>query len=222
MLGAMGSVPMPGDWALSTVWLPMCGQTWGDAALSFVAMWGAMMTPMMLAVAAPALWRAGSGVRIAMAATSYALWWTALGALVFLAGATVAQAAWQFAALARVVPLCAGAALVLAGAFQFSALKARWLDACTPASAEVATRRSGLRASWRHGQGLALHCIAACAGFTIALLAIGVTQPWTMLVLGAAAAMERWTPHARHVAAATGVLGVLAGATLLAHGAWPA
>ena len=54
---SMAEMPMPDGWTMSTMWLRMCGQTWLDAAMSFVAMWLAMMVTMMLPSLTPVLWR---------------------------------------------------------------------------------------------------------------------------------------------------------------------
>ncbi len=51
------SLPMPGGWSMSMMWMPMCGQTWPRVAASFVGMRIAMMTAMMLPSVAPVLWR---------------------------------------------------------------------------------------------------------------------------------------------------------------------
>jgi hypothetical protein len=38
-MAAMGEMPMPGGWTMSTAWLPMCGQTWAGVAAAFLGMW---------------------------------------------------------------------------------------------------------------------------------------------------------------------------------------
>ncbi|MGH6796850.1 MAG: hypothetical protein ACREDI_00505, partial [Roseiarcus sp.] len=35
-MSARGEIPMPGGWAMSMAWMPMCGQTWPGAAASFL------------------------------------------------------------------------------------------------------------------------------------------------------------------------------------------
>lgn len=59
---SMGEMPMPGGWTMSMTWMRMCGQTWLDAASSFLAMWMAMMVAMMLPSLAPVLWRFYQGI----------------------------------------------------------------------------------------------------------------------------------------------------------------
>jgi len=52
-MAAMPEVPMAGGWWMSGVWLPMCGQSWPDAAASFLGMWLAMTIAMMLPALTP-------------------------------------------------------------------------------------------------------------------------------------------------------------------------
>src|SRR5262245_25080773 len=56
-ISAMGEMEMPGGWKMSMVWMRTCGQTWPEAAVSFLGMWVVMMAAMMLPSLAPVLWR---------------------------------------------------------------------------------------------------------------------------------------------------------------------
>ena len=56
-MSAMGEMPMPGGWTMSMTWMLMPGQTWLDAAASFLGMWVVMMVAMMLPSLVPMLWR---------------------------------------------------------------------------------------------------------------------------------------------------------------------
>src|SRR5258708_28771187 len=47
-MSAMGDMPMPGGWTMSMAWMLMPGQTWLEAAASFLGMWIGMMVAMML------------------------------------------------------------------------------------------------------------------------------------------------------------------------------
>src|SRR5258708_3300553 len=38
-----GGMPMPGGWTMSMAWMRMPGQSWLDAAVSFMGMWVVMM-----------------------------------------------------------------------------------------------------------------------------------------------------------------------------------
>jgi predicted metal-binding membrane protein len=59
----MRAMPMPGGWTMSMVWMRMPGQTWPEAAVTFIGMWVVMMVAMMLPSLAPILWRYRRAVR---------------------------------------------------------------------------------------------------------------------------------------------------------------
>jgi predicted metal-binding membrane protein len=54
-MSAMGAMPMPGGWTMSMTWMRTPGQTSLGAAASFIGMWLAMMTAMMLPSFVPML-----------------------------------------------------------------------------------------------------------------------------------------------------------------------
>jgi hypothetical protein len=37
-MSTMGDIPMPGGWTMSMAWMRMPGQTWADAAATFLGM----------------------------------------------------------------------------------------------------------------------------------------------------------------------------------------
>jgi predicted metal-binding membrane protein len=215
----MGEIPMPGGWMLSLFWVPMCGQTWAAAAASFVAMWAVMMVAMMLPSVLPMLWRLGLAPG-ALAGAGYFLVWTVLGLAVFTVCTALAETVMQTPALARAVPISMGLVVLLAGAFQFTAWKARHLANCRPAAASDLTvsRRTGT--AWRYGVWLGLQCIRACAGLTAILLVIGVMDLRAMAVVAAVITAERLAPAGQRVAWAVGAVSIVAGVYLMARGVW--
>lgn len=218
----MGEIPMPGGWTLSMVWTPVCGQTWTGAAAHFVGMWAMMMVPMMLPSLAPTLWRyrLAMGGLITFVGAGYFLVWAVLGVIVFALGAALAQAAMQVSALARAVPAALGIVVLLAGAFQFTAWKARHLARCRQASGRDAAFAASAGTAWRHGVRLGLHCIHSCAGLTALLLAMGVMDLRAMAVVTAAITAERLAPAGERIARTVGAIAVGAGLLLTLRGAW--
>lgn len=222
---ALCGLRMPGGWILSTAWLRLPGQSWAGAAAAFLGMWAPMMGAMMLPALAPMLWRyrqaAAAPARrnrlTALAAAAYWLVWTAWGVVVFAPGAALAQAALRWPALARAMPLLAGAVVLAAGALQFSRWKARRLACCRGMAGHGPA--AGAAGAWRHGLQLGLHCSACCAGPTAVLLALGVMDLRAMAVVTAAIAAERLAPGGERVARAVGVVAVAAGLALLARAA---
>ena len=171
---------MPGGWTMSTMWLPMCGQSWPGAAAGFIGEWAAMMVPMMLPLAVVPLRRYRATLEgrafllTAAAGLAWAATWTALGLPVYLAGAAVAQALLDTPALARTMPVIAVVAGLAGVAWQMAAWRRRPLHP-VPRVKPVCT------AALRYGVRLGSHCVRRCAGLTVALLAAGIMERSTMV-----------------------------------------
>ena len=224
-MSAMGARPMPGGWTLSMAWLRMPGQGWPHMAASFLAMWGVMMVAMMLTSLAPTLWRYRQAVGRAgparparctvFAAAGYFCVWSVVGLGAWVLGMALAALALQSPTLARAVPAAAAAVVLVAGALQFSAYKARQLACCRALPGGGAALAPGARAAWRHGLRLGLHCVRCCAGLMAALLAVGVMDLRAMALVAAAITLERLAPAGERAARAIGAIAIGAGALLL-------
>ena len=220
---------MPGGWTMSMAWMRMPGQSWSDAAASFVGMWVVMTVAMMLPSLAPSLWRyraapATSSARrgdllTAVVAAGYFVVWTLVGALAFGLGVGWAGAAMRQPALARGVPLAAGVVVLIAGGFQFTAWKQRQLACCREWPTRFLTLPSSVGTAWRHGLRLGLHCSCSCAGLTAILLALGVMDLRPMILVTAAITLERLAPDGERAARAVGVVAAGAGVVLIARAA---
>jgi predicted metal-binding membrane protein len=230
-MSAMGGMSMPGGWMMSMVWMRMPGQTWLDAAASFLGMWIVMMMAMMLPTLVPMLWRYGlavggtcdarTGRLTALVGAGYFLVWAAFGIAVFPLGAVLTAAEMRLPALARSVPIAAGVVVVVAGALQFSTWKAHHLACCRETPGRGRVLRADAATAWRYGVRLGLHCSYCCVGLTATLLVIGVMDLRAMLVVTAANIVERLAPSAERAARALGAVAVGAGLFLIARAAGP-
>ncbi|HUA77040.1 MAG TPA: DUF2182 domain-containing protein [Acetobacteraceae bacterium] len=228
-MSAMGGMPMPGGWAMSMAWMRMPGQSWLGAGSSFLGMWVVMMAAMMLPALVPMLRRYRRAVRGAGAArlawltaivgAGYFLVWAALGMAAFPLGAALAAVEMRAPAVARAVPLAAGMVVLIAGALQFSAWKARALACCREAPGPGRAPAANAGTAWRHGLGLGLRCSRCCGNLTAVLLALGVMDLRAMAVVGAAITAERLAPEGERVARAVGAVVVVAGLVLMARAA---
>ena len=228
-MAAMGAMPMPGGWTLSMAWMRMPGQTWPGAAASFLGMWVVMMVAMMLPSLVPVLWRyrqalGTTGERCldrltALVVAGYFFVWAAFGMAAFPLGVALAAVEMHRPALARAVPIAIGAVVLIAGALQFSAWKARHLACCREASAHRHRALADAGTAWRHGLRLGLHCSTCCANLTAILLVIGVMDLGAMAVVTAAITAERLAPTRERVAQAIGAVVVGAGLLLIARAA---
>ena len=218
---------MPGGWTMSMAWMRMPGQTWPEAAVSFLGMWVLMMVAMMLPSLVPMLRRyrqavAETGVtqlgRLTwLVASGYFFVWTLVGMAAFPLGIALARIAMQQPALARAVPIAIAGIVGIAGVLQFTAWKERHLVSCreTPGSGRTLAADAGT--AWRHGLQLGRHCSHCCAGLTAILLVIGVMDLRAMAVVGAAVTAERLAPAGERVSRAIGIVAVGAGLVLIAR-----
>jgi predicted metal-binding membrane protein len=225
-MSAMGGMPMPGGWTMSMTWMRMPGQTWPGAAASFLGMWVVMMVAMMLPSLAPMLWRYRQAVGrrgetrlgrlTALVGAGYFFVWTVFGMAAFPLGVVLAAVEMQRPALARAVPIAVGGVLLIAGAFQFTAWKARHLACCREAPGRGRMLPADTGTAWRHGLRLGLHCSCCCSGLTAILLVIGAMDLRAMAIVTAAITVERLAPAGVGVARAIGA--VVAGAGLFLIG----
>ena len=230
-MSSMTGMPMPGGWTMSMTWMRMPGQTWPNAAASFLGMWIVMMIAMMLPSLVPMLWsyRRAIGTmstprldRLTLrVGVAYFFVWTALGVAVFPLGVALVSVAMELPALSRVVPFAMGVVVVIAGALQFTAWKSRHLACCRAAPRCCHPLPTDAGSAWRHGLHLGFHCIHCCAGLTSILLVIGVMDLRAMAIVTAAITVERLAPAGERVARAIGAVTVAAGLVLIARAAAP-
>jgi predicted metal-binding membrane protein len=221
---------MPEGSTMSMMWMPMPGQTWAGAAASFVGMWVLMMVPMMLPSLTPMLGRyrqvvAGTvdtpvgrtqiGWLIALAGVGYFFVWMVIGMLTFPLGAALAAVEMQQPAVARVVPLAVGVIVLLTGALQFTAWKARQLACCRAGPGRGCALSAGAGTAWRHGVRLGLQCSRCCGGLMLIPLLIGAMDLRSMVVVTAGITVERFAPAGERVARAIGVVVVGVGLFLV-------
>lgn len=226
-MSAMGGMPMPGGWTMSMTWMRMPGQTWSGAAASFLGMWTVMMVAMMLPSLVPILWRyreavSGAGEErlhrlTVLVAAGYFVVWTAFGTAVFALGVALAAAEMQLPALARAVPIAAALVVLIAGALQFTAWKARQLACCREPLGCGCKLPTLAGTAWRHGLQLGLRCSYCCAGLTAILLVIGVMDLRTMAAVTAAITLERLAPAGEQLARGIGAVVIGAGVVLIAR-----
>jgi predicted metal-binding membrane protein len=221
-------MPMPGGWTMSMAWMRMPGQTWPGAAASFLGMWVVMMVAMMMPSLVPMLRRyrravgdaAASrlGRLTALVGAGYFFVWTLVGVAAFPLGVALAEVEMRLPPVSRAVPIAVGVVVLLAGALQLTAWKARQLACCREApGCMTLPARAG--SAWRHGLRLGVHCSTCCAGLMVILLVIGVMDLRAMVVVAAAITVERVAPAGERVARGTGAVVVAAGLVLIARAA---
>ena len=205
----------------------MPGQTWSGAAASFLGLWVVMMVAMMLPSLAPTLWRYRQAVSrtgathlgrlTALVGAGYFCVWTVFGMAVFPLGVALAAVEMQQPALARAVPPAVGVVVLLAGALQFSAWKARHLACCREAPGRGSTLPDDARTAWRQGLRLGIHCSHCCTNLMAILLVLGVMDLRAMTVVAATITVEHLAPAGERVVCAIGAVVVGTGLFLIAR-----
>ncbi len=224
---ATEAMRMPGGWTMSMAWMRMPGQTWLGATASFFGMWVAMMVAMMLPSLVPMLRRYREAVGktgetrlgrlTALVGAGYFFVWTMVGIAVFPLGVALAAIAMRQAALARAVPIAAGAAVLIAGFVQFTEWKTRYLTCCRQTPGHVGKLTPNTGTAWRLGVCLGIHCGYCCGNLMAILLMIGVMDLRTMAVVTATITVERLAPAGERVARAIGAVAVGGGLFLIAR-----
>jgi predicted metal-binding membrane protein len=226
-MSAMGEMPMPGGWTMSMAWMRMPGQTWPGAAASFLGMWVPMMVAMMLPSLVPTLrryasavdgkWDARLGRLTVLVGVGYFLVWTIFGIAAYPLGLALAEVGMRQPRLARVVPVSVALVVLIGGALQFTAWKARHLACCREVPGRGRTLPADARTALRHGLRLGLHCGRCCAGPMAILLVIGVMDLRAMAAVTAAITAERIAPGGERIARVIGALAVGVGLFLVAR-----
>lgn len=115
--------------------------------------------------------------------------------------------------------------LLLAGAFQFSALKYRCLDKCRSPLSFVMSHwrgRAERRQAFRLGVAHGAFCVGCCWALMLLMFAVGMGNLGWMLLLAAVMATEKNMPWGRRLSAPLGVVLIAWGALIVLNqaGSW--
>jgi predicted metal-binding membrane protein len=157
------------------------------------------------------------GQLTAMVGAGYFVVWTLFGLAAFPLGIALGAVAMQQPTVARAVPIAAAVAVLIAGALQFSAWKARRLAGCREAPEHGRALPADAGTAWRHGLRLGLACGACCGNLMAILLVVGVMDLGAMALVTAAITLERLAPAGERAAHASGAVIVGVGLLLIAQ-----
>jgi predicted metal-binding membrane protein len=201
----------------------------GVALALFLLSWQAMIAAMMLPSSLPLIRLFGRAAaaqqrpRAVMAAFlgGYALIWTMFGWAAFVGDAIVHDLVDRTPWLAAHPWLIAGAVLVSAGAFQFTALKDRCLRRCrNPRAFLLARYDRGPHSAFRLGRDHGLYCLGCCWALMLVMFAVGVANLWWMALLTGLMVFEKTAPSGRRSVPATGLVLLGWGALVIVHPPW--
>jgi len=227
-MSAMSEMQMPGGWGMSMTWMRMPEQTWLGIGASALGMWLVMMLAMMLPCLVPMLVRyrrtieTGGrplGQLTALVGAGYFFVWALFGLAVLPLGFGLAAIEMQQPALARAVPVATGIIVLIAGALQLSAWKARQLACCRRAAMSKRLLPADGAAAWRHGVRLGVRCGRCCINLMAILLVMGIMDLRTMALVTGALTLERVAPSGDRLARAIGVAVIGIGLVLIVRAA---
>ncbi|MGW4945973.1 DUF2182 domain-containing protein [Actinoplanes sp. NPDC004185] len=189
--------------------------------------WLVMVVAMMLPTTLPLLElmrrllaaRGAAPAAVALVAAGYVAVWTGTGAV--LVTAQVAAGAWleRRSWVLDHPRALLGAALVLAGAYQFSAVKDRCLTACRSPRGVAMLRWRGVHPAWAEATDIAVRYAVSCVGCCWALMAVGLVAGAgsliAMALLTALMAAERLTRHGAVLVRPAGAAALIVGCALL-------
>jgi predicted metal-binding membrane protein len=204
---------------MSMMWTRMPGQTWFASGVNFLLMWLAMMMAMMLPSALPTFLRTRrTAASLSVIAAGYFAVWLAVGAGIYVLGALFAAVATRWDSFSRVVPLLSGAALMGAGAFQFTRWKSAGLLRCRlpfGCIARCPERETNFGLGCKQGAA----CCLCCTGPTMILTVLGMMNPFVIIGVAIVIAAEKILPRPEIIARLVGIAAIVAGILVVIHSA---
>jgi predicted metal-binding membrane protein len=197
--------------------------------LLFVAAWTGMSVAMMLPTSLPVLTvlhtfareRADRWTLIALAALGYLAAWIAVGAVLGPIVLGAQKATMSTLEAGFVERLVMPALLLVAGLFQFSALKYRCLEKCRSPLNFVLSHWRGQQQRWhafRLGWASGVFCVGCCWALMLLMLLSSVQHLALMLGLGLVMAVEKNVRWGRRLSAPLGVVLIASAGILFAAG----
>jgi len=174
------------------------------ALAAWQAMTGAMMLPsslpMILVFARVSAGQPHPRRALAAFLVAYFAVWTGFAGVALAGDAGFHRLVHAWAWLDERPWLVAGSVLVLAGAFQFSPLKERCLDACrNPVQFVWRYYDRGVPAAWRLGVQHGLFCLGCCWALMLTMFAVGVGSLVWMAGLTGVMVIEKTTRWGRRL-----------------------
>jgi predicted metal-binding membrane protein len=195
----------------------------------FVLVWQVMVAAMMLPSTVPLLRmfahassrQASPRAAVGAFVGGYAVVWGFFGCMALAGDLLLHRAVYATPGLEARPWLVAGAVLVLAGAFQFSALKDQCLQQCRhPALWMLRHYRRGTANAFLLGRQHGLFCLGCCWALMLLMFAAGVANLVWMAALALLMAYEKIGRHGEQVARVAGVVLLVWGVVVVAHPPW--
>ena len=151
----------------------------------------------------------------------YALTWTWFGVIAFAGDILVHQLIHRWAWLAWHPWMIAGTTLLVAGSFQFTSLKERYLaESRTSRPFFLRRYHRGRAAAWWLGLEHGRLCLGYCWALMLVMFGLGMGNVAWMAGLATVMFLEKTSPVGRHLRLVVGTVLLAWGALVLVHPAW--
>ena len=199
----------------------MDANAWPDvdgAATAFLLMWLAMMVAMMLPSALPMFLRNKARRQSRCLLDGHWILRRLAGCWrgVYALGVAFAAAAMRWEPFSRAVPVLSGAALIAAGAFQFTRWKMTGLLRCRSplgCGSVCPERETNFRLGCKQGAA----CCLCCTAPMMIMIMLGMMNPFVMVGIAIVIAAEKLLPRAEIVARLVGVAVIVTGITIISR-----
>jgi predicted metal-binding membrane protein len=203
--------------------------SWPVALVLFLVSWQVMTAAMMLPTTLPMM---AMFLRVARNHSrprrmflvfnlGYFAVWTGFAVAALANDAVIHRLVDNVAFLAAHEYLIGGSLLILAGAFQFSSLKERCLDACrNPVAFFFSFYAPGGAAAWRLGLRHGLFCLGCCWALMLTMFAVGVGSMAWMTALAGVMVIEKTTRYGKRIAHPVGFVLMAWGTLIVLHLNW--
>jgi predicted metal-binding membrane protein len=204
-------------------------RSWLATIALFLLAWQVMTAAMMLPSSLPmiGLFARVSGrqdrpqLALATFLTAYFVVWTGFAVVALIGDAGLHRLVKNWAWLDAHDYVIAGSVFVLAGAFQFSSLKERCLDACrSPVGFLFRYYQRGPKAAWNLGIRHGLFCLGCCWALMLMMFAVGIGSLVGMAALTGVMVIEKTNRHGRRLASIVGVVLLVWGGLVLLQPDW--
>lgn len=219
-LDMYGDMSGPSAWMMQATWTP------AYAALTF-AMWVIMMAGMMLPSATPAILlyariaRSGENpqapvLRTGLFTGGYLIAWTAFSFAATGLQWMLVKGGWLNPMLEANATLPGAVLLLVAGIYQFTAMKRACLNRCrSPAAFIVERWRPGRDGALRLGLEHGVYCVGCCAALMLLLFFGGVMSLVWIAAISVLVLLEKLAPYGMQGGQLSGVLLIAAGVWLV-------
>ena len=199
------------------------------ALLVFLAGWQVMTAGMMLPSSMPMVvmmvhtgrqQRCPQTVPAAFLA-GYAIVWTGFALVAFVGDSQIHWLVHHWFWLDTHAWAIGATTLAVAGVFQFSPLKGRWLTQCrSPFTCSGRDDRQGVGAAWHLGLRHGTCCLGSCWALMLVMFGLGGSSLLAMALLTGVMMMEKRLPGGQRLSSVIGIILLGLSALWLAHPAW--